>query len=29
LNDDGWRLVAKGVTTPYEVMRVTKDQTGD
>ena len=29
LNDDGWRLVAQGVTTPYEVMRVTKDQTGD
>ena len=27
LSDDGWRLIAKGVTTPEEVMRVTKDQT--
>jgi type II secretion system protein E len=27
LSDDGWRLVGKGVTTPEEVMRVTKDQT--
>jgi type II secretion system protein E len=27
LSDDGWRLVAKGITTPEEVMRVTKDQT--
>jgi general secretion pathway protein E/type IV pilus assembly protein PilB len=27
LSDDGWRLVRKGVTTPEEVMRVTKDQT--
>jgi type II secretion system protein E len=26
LNDDGWRLVAAGVTTAEEVMRVTKDQ---
>jgi general secretion pathway protein E/type IV pilus assembly protein PilB len=27
LSDDGWRLVRSGVTTPEEVMRVTKDQT--
>ena len=27
LSDDGWRLVRKGITTPEEVMRVTKDQT--
>jgi type II secretory ATPase GspE/PulE/Tfp pilus assembly ATPase PilB-like protein len=27
LSDDGWRLVRNGVTTPEEVMRVTKDQT--
>ena len=27
LSDDGWRLVRQGVTTPEEVMRVTKDQT--
>ena len=27
LSDDGWRLIGKGVTTPEEVMRVTKDQT--
>lgn len=27
LNDDGWRLVGMGITTPEEVMRVTKDQT--
>jgi type II secretory ATPase GspE/PulE/Tfp pilus assembly ATPase PilB-like protein len=27
LSDDGWRLVSKGITTPEEVMRVTKDQT--
>ncbi len=27
LSDDGWRLVREGVTTPEEVMRVTKDQT--
>jgi len=27
LSDDGWRLIRKGVTTPEEVMRVTKDQT--
>jgi type II secretion system protein E len=26
LSDDGWRLVARGVTTAEEVMRVTKDQ---
>jgi type II secretion system protein E len=26
LNDDGWRLIAAGVTTPEEVLRVTKDQ---
>lgn len=26
LADDGWRLVQAGVTTPEEVMRVTKDQ---
>lgn len=29
LNEDGWRLVSLGITTPNEVMRVTKDQTGD
>jgi type II secretion system protein E len=27
LNEDGWRLVRTGVTTPEEVLRVTKDQT--
>ena len=27
LSDDGWRLIGLGVTTPEEVMRVTKDQT--
>jgi type II secretion system protein E len=27
LGDDGWRLVRLGVTTPEEVLRVTKDQT--
>lgn len=27
LSDDGWRLVRKGITTPEEVMRATKDQT--
>jgi len=27
LSDDGWRLIESGVTTPEEVMRVTKDQT--
>ncbi|HZM02537.1 MAG TPA: GspE/PulE family protein [Candidatus Saccharimonadales bacterium] len=27
LSDDGWRLIGKGITTPEEVMRVTKDQT--
>jgi general secretion pathway protein E/type IV pilus assembly protein PilB len=26
LSDDGWRLVRDGVTTPEEVLRVTKDQ---
>jgi type II secretory ATPase GspE/PulE/Tfp pilus assembly ATPase PilB-like protein len=26
LADDGWRLVRDGVTTPEEVLRVTKDQ---
>jgi hypothetical protein len=26
LADDGWRLVRQGVTTPEEVLRVTKDQ---
>jgi general secretion pathway protein E/type IV pilus assembly protein PilB len=26
LSDDGWRLIALGVTTPEEVLRVTKDQ---
>lgn len=26
LREDGWRLVREGVTTPDEVMRVTKDQ---
>jgi type II secretory ATPase GspE/PulE/Tfp pilus assembly ATPase PilB-like protein len=26
LAEDGWRLVANGVTTPEEVLRVTKDQ---
>src|SRR5687767_7700941 len=26
LNDDGWRLIQQGVTTPEEVLRVTKDQ---
>ncbi|MEO6035201.1 MAG: GspE/PulE family protein [Verrucomicrobiota bacterium] len=27
LSEDGWRLVRDGVTTPSEVLRVTKDQT--
>ena len=27
LSDDGWRLIGLGITTPEEVMRVTKDQT--
>jgi type II secretion system protein E len=27
LSEDGWRLVREGVTTPEEVLRVTKDQT--
>lgn len=26
LSEDGWRLVRKGITTPEEVLRVTKDQ---
>jgi type II secretory ATPase GspE/PulE/Tfp pilus assembly ATPase PilB-like protein len=26
LADDGWRLVRLGITTPEEVLRVTKDQ---
>ena len=26
LSEDGWRLVRAGITTPEEVMRVTKDQ---
>ena len=26
LSEDGWRLVARGTTTPNEVMRVTKDE---
>ena len=26
LAEDGWRLVRAGVTTPEEVLRVTKDQ---
>ena len=26
LSEDGWRLVRAGVTTPEEVLRVTKDQ---
>jgi type II secretory ATPase GspE/PulE/Tfp pilus assembly ATPase PilB-like protein len=26
LGEDGWRLVGKGITTPEEVLRVTKDQ---
>ena len=26
LAEDGWRLVREGLTTPEEVMRVTKDQ---
>jgi len=29
LSDDGWRLVQKGITSPDEVLRVTKDQTLD
>jgi type II secretory ATPase GspE/PulE/Tfp pilus assembly ATPase PilB-like protein len=27
LADDGWRLVHEGITTPEEILRVTKDQT--
>jgi hypothetical protein len=26
LSEDGWRLVRLGITTPEEVLRVTKDQ---
>jgi type II secretion system protein E len=26
LSDDGWRLVRQGITTPEEILRVTKDQ---
>ena len=26
LSEDGWRLVGRGITTPNEVMRVTKDE---
>jgi type II secretory ATPase GspE/PulE/Tfp pilus assembly ATPase PilB-like protein len=29
LREDGWRLVKEGITTPGEVMRVTKDQSLD
>jgi type II secretory ATPase GspE/PulE/Tfp pilus assembly ATPase PilB-like protein len=29
LREDGWRLVQEGLTTPDEVMRVTKDQSMD
>src|SRR4030095_6942290 len=29
LAEDGWRLVREGVTTPEEVLRVTKDQSLD
>jgi general secretion pathway protein E/type IV pilus assembly protein PilB len=29
LADDGWRLVRNGVTTPEEILRVTKDQSLD
>ncbi|MBI4323997.1 MAG: Flp pilus assembly complex ATPase component TadA [Chloroflexi bacterium] len=29
LREDGWRLVREGITTPDEVMRVTKDQSLD
>ena len=29
LAEDGWRLVAQGVTTPEEILRVTKDQSPD
>ena len=28
LVEDGWRLVRKGMTTPAEVMRVSKDEDG-
>jgi type II secretory ATPase GspE/PulE/Tfp pilus assembly ATPase PilB-like protein len=26
LSDDGWRLVREGITTPDEVLRVTKSE---
>ena len=26
LSEDGWRLVGRGITTPNEIMRVTKDE---
>ena len=29
LADDGWRLVGEGITTPEEVLRVTKDQSAE
>jgi general secretion pathway protein E/type IV pilus assembly protein PilB len=29
LSEDGWRLVSNGITTPEEVLRVTKDQSPD
>jgi len=29
LAEDGWRLVMEGITTPEEVLRVTKDQSAD
>ena len=29
LSEDGWRLVAEGITTPEEVLRVTKDQSAE
>jgi type II secretory ATPase GspE/PulE/Tfp pilus assembly ATPase PilB-like protein len=29
LSEDGWRLVAEGITTPEEVLRVTKDQSSE
>lgn len=29
LSEDGWRLVAEGITTPEEVLRVTKEQSAE
>jgi type II secretory ATPase GspE/PulE/Tfp pilus assembly ATPase PilB-like protein len=29
LIEDGWRVVGEGTTTPAEVLRVSKDETGD